>query len=337
MPAGAGFGVNRPFLTGTGRRMSSVETISRQWDILQRIPQLPKRATVAEIHDGLPESDYTVSRRTVQRDLEHLTRKFPISCEKVGRTHYWFWMKDARQVLLPHMSGSMAATLLMARDYLKPVLPAGVLGELDPFFAHASDVLEDTPLKGWNSKVRILDRGPMLIPPKVNPDVRDVVYQALLDECQIKAGYKARGKDKHKEYTLNPLGLVVKGGVFYLLVMFDGHDNVRQLALHRMNNAALLDGKVQKPKGYSLKGYIEDEAGFSYPLSPEKIKLEAVFEASAAYHLTEVKLAPDQTVEFRKDDTMLVKATVADSDELRWWLRGFGDDVVVKKPKGLLG
>jgi len=71
-------------------------------------------------------------------------------------------------------------------------------------------------------------------------------------------------------------------------------------------------------------------------LSPEKIKLEALFVADAAYHLTEVKLSPDQTVEFKKDGRMLVTATVADSDELRWWLRGFGDDVEVRKPKGLL-
>ncbi|MDP7271567.1 MAG: WYL domain-containing protein, partial [Gammaproteobacteria bacterium] len=293
--------------------MSSAETISRQWDILQRIPQLPQRATVADIHERLPASEYTVSRRTVQRDLEHLSNKFPINSEPDGRTNHWFWMKGARQVLIPHMSGSMAATMLLVRDYLKPVLPTAVLGELNPFFAHATEVLDNTPLKGWNRKVRILDRGPMLIPPKVNNEVRNVVYQALLENRQIKAGYKARGKDKHKEYTLNPLGMVLKGGVFYLVARFDGHDNARQLALHRMNKAELLSEGAVAPKGFTLKGYIEDEAGFSYPLSPEKIKLDLLFDADAGFSLTEPKLAPDPVTKIRKDGRIQVKATVADT------------------------
>ncbi len=315
--------------------MSSAETVTRQWDILQRIPRLPRRIAVREVFDSLPTTDYQVTLRTVQRDLVSLSRKFPMTCDEEGRTQHWYWMKDADQVLLPHMTGSMAATLLLARDYLKPVLPAAVLGELNPFFAHASEVLDDTPLKGWNSKVRILDRGPMLIPPKVDANVRDVVYQALLEGRQIKAGYKARNKDKYKEYTLNPLGMVVKGGVFYLVVAFDGHDNIRQVALHRMNKAELLADKVKKPKGYSLKSYIEDEAGFSYPLSPEKIKLELLFDADAGFHLTETKLAADQVTKVRKDGRIQVNATVADTDELRWWLRGFGGEVEVRKPASL--
>jgi predicted DNA-binding transcriptional regulator YafY len=315
--------------------MSSAETISRQWDILQRIPRMPRRITARELHEHLPATDYSVSLRTIQRDLISLSRKFTITCDEQGRTQYWHWMKDSDQVLLPHMTGSMAATLLLARDYLKPVLPANVLSELNPFFDHAAEALENTPLKGWNTKVRILDRGPMLIPPKVPADVREVAYQGLLENRQIKVGYKARGKDKHKEYTLNPLGMVVKGGVFYLLVVFDGHDNVRQVALHRMNKAEVLNEEVQKPKGFTLKKYIEDDAGFSYPLSPDKIKLEALFDYSAGLHMLESKLSADHTAEVMKDGRVRVRATVADSDELRWWLRGFGDEVEVKKPVSL--
>jgi predicted DNA-binding transcriptional regulator YafY len=262
----------------------------------------------------LPRSEYTVDRRTIQRDLVALTAKFPITCDEEGRTHYWHWMKDADQILYPHMSNSMAATMLLARDYLKPVLPAGVLGELNPFFDHAAEVLDGSPLKGWNSKVRILDRGPMLIPPKVNPAVREVAYEALLEGKKIKCGYKGRGKDKHKEYVLNPLGMVVKGGVFYLVVMFAGHDNVRQVALHRMNKAEVLSEKVQNTKGFSLKSYIEDDAGFSYPLSPDKIKLEAVFDRDAGLHMLESKLSADHVAEVMKDGRVRVKATVADSD-----------------------
>jgi predicted DNA-binding transcriptional regulator YafY len=315
--------------------VSSTETVCRQLDILQLIPRLPRMITAREIFDRLPDNDYTVSLRTVQRDLDALSCKFPISCDTQGRAQHWYWAKGAEQITLPHMSASMAATLQLARDYLRPVLPAGVLNELKPLFDHAAEVLDQTALKGWHKKVRIIDRGLTLIPPQVSAGVQDVVYQALLDNRQIAASYKARGRDAYKDYTLNPLGLVVKGGVFYLVVTFAGYTDLRQLALHRMNRAELLTSAVARPKGFSLQAYIEDDAGFSYPLSPDKIKLELVFQPGVAHHLTESKLSPDQTTDELPDGCLRLKATVADSDELRWWLKAFGDDVQVVKPASL--
>jgi predicted DNA-binding transcriptional regulator YafY len=311
--------------------MSSAETLRRQWGLLRRIPRYPRRISTSDLHASLS-NQIDVSLRTIQRDLQALSVEFPLNVENEGRKQFWFWTADAAQLEIPGMTGSMAATLLLAREYLQPILPASVLNDLNPFFNRAKEVLEPTKLSHWNKKVRILERGPMLIAPRVNSEVLDVVHQGLLQEKQIRGRYKGRNKDKHKEYVLNPLGMVVKGGVFYLVVVFDGHEDIRQLALHRMNKAELLDEDVVVPKGYSLKHYVEDDEGFSYPLSPEKIRLELLFDADAAFHLTETKLSPDQTVEFTKDGRMWVKATVADSDELRWWIRGYGNDVEVRKP-----
>ena len=312
--------------------MSSTETVCRLLDILQLIPRLPRMITAREIFERLPGNDYTVSLRTVQRDLDALSCKFPINCDTHGRTQHWYWAKGAEQITLPHMSASMAATLQLARDYLRPVLPAGVLSELKPLFDHAAEVLDQTALKGWHKKVRIIDRGLTLIPPQVSAGVQEVVYQALLDNLQITASYKARGRETHKDYTLNPLGLVVKGGVFYLVVTFAGYTDLRQLALHRMNRAELLTSAAERPKGFSLQAYIEDDAGFSYPLSPDKIKLELLFQPGVAHHLTEAKLSSDQFTEELQDGRLRLTATVADSDELRWWLKAFGDNVQVVKP-----
>jgi len=314
--------------------MSSAETLRRQWGLLKRIPRLPRRISASDLHQSLS-IQIDVSLRTIQRDLQALSVEFPLNCDQEGRKQYWYWTADAAQLEIPGMTGSMAATLLLAREYLQPILPANVLNDLNPFFNRAKEVLEPTKLNNWGKKVRILERGPMLIAPKVNSAVLDIVHQGLLQDRRLDVAYKARNKDKYKDYTLNPLGMVVKGGVFYLVATFDGYEDIRQLALHRMNRAELLDEKVVVPKGYSLKHYVEDDEGFSYPLSPEKIKLELLFDAKAAFHLTETRLAPDQVVEYKKDGRMLVKATVADSDELRWWLRGYGADVEVKKPRKL--
>ena len=316
--------------------MSSAETVSRQWDILKKIPQYPNRITARDIFEQLPSVEYEVSLRTVQRDLENLSRKFPITCDLEGRTHYWCWIKGARQLEIPRMTGSMAATLLLARDYLDSLLPGAILGELRPYFDRAEEVLSGTRLKGWNKKVRILERGPMLMPPKISDRVRDVVYQALLDGRCLKARYQARAREEVWSYVLSPLGLVARSGQFYLIATVGNYEDARHFALHRMSRAELLDDSVKVPKSFKMKSYIEDEQSFAYPLTPNKIKLEVLFDKDVAFHLSESKLSTDQTIEDLQDGWVLVKATVADTEELRWWLQGFGEMVDVIHPSGLI-
>ena len=61
--------------------------------------------------------------------------------------------------------------------------------------------------------------------------------------------------------------------------------------------------------------------------------MEALFDA--AYHLRETKLSEDQVLEDQPDGRVLVKATVQDTGELRWWLRGFGEGVEALAPESL--
>ena len=316
--------------------MSSIETISRQWDILKRIPRHPHSLSTRQIFERLPSVEYDVSLRTVQRDLDSLSRKFPITCNLRGRTHYWSWMKEAPQLEIPRMSGSIATTMLLARDYLKPLLPRAALSELKIYFDHAEEVLKDTRLKGWPRKVRVLERGPDLTPPKIREAVREVVYQALLEGLQIRVRYRARVRQQTWSHVLNPLGLVIRAGVFYLVATVADYNDPRHFALHRMERAEMLDAPAVSPRGFSLDDHIDHKNSFAYPLSPRVIGLELLVHKDVAFHLNESKLSDDQTIKSCKDGRFRVTASVANTEQLRWWLRGFGDSVEVVRPAELI-
>lgn len=53
------------------------------------------------------------------------------------------------------------------------------------------------------------------------------------------------------------------------------------------------------------------------------MRVEALFDASAAYYLRETKLSEDRTMKERPDGRVLVKATARDTGALRLWLLGF--------------
>ena len=53
---------------------------------------------------------------------------------------------------------------------------------------------------------------------------------------------------------------------------------------------------------------------------------------AAAAHLLESPLAQDQTVEYEHCGWVVLQGTVPDTQQLLWWLLGFGDQVEVLEP-----
>ena len=273
--------------------------------------------------------------RSIQRDLEKLSMLFPITCELRGRTNHWFWLDKSAITQIPAMNEYTALAFKLAGEYLRPIMPPSVLRLLKPYLNHATNILQQTKHGKWTEKTRIIGHAPELIAPTVNPKVQDIVYESLLEDRQFEVDYKGREQAEEKRRVLNPLGIVLKNGIIYLVATSLGYQDPRHYALHRMRHARLLETRSNPITGFDLAHHIDEEKGFSYPVSGGDIKLRALFSAGAAIHLTESRLSGDQKIVRKKDGRMLVEATVADTSELRWWLLGFGSYVEILAPCAL--
>jgi predicted DNA-binding transcriptional regulator YafY len=129
------------------------------------------------------------------------------------------------------------------------------------------------------------------------------------------------------------LGLVARGNLLYLVCTLWDYSDIRQLALHRVVTANHTDKTVTKPDDFELDQYIE-QGEFQYPVGP-MIQLKAKFDRTAAAHLYETPLSEDQTIEDFDADHVIVTATVRDTAQLKWWLRGFGG--LVEVPADFIG
>ena len=121
--------------------------------------------------------------------------------------------------------------------------------------------------------MRVLARGQSLIPPKINPKVQEVVYEALLEDKKLEFRYRPKGEREPKDYELNSLGIVIRDGVVYLIGTCWEYTDVRQFALHRVQEATLLDKPSSKLKRFDLDGYIA-EGAFGYPVSEKRSACE---------------------------------------------------------------
>ena len=235
------------------------------------------------------------------------------------------------------MNNNIALTFQLANNFLKEIFPPSVLNYLNPYFECADNtlgIISDSDYSHWHDKVRILPRAQKLIPAKIEEDVVAVVYQGLFEGKKIRARYKPRYGDE-AEYDLNPLGLVFRESVIYLVATMWDYVDPRHLALHRFRHSELLEEDAATPEDFNLDKYLA-EGSFEYgEKENEKIKLKALFFDWSGHHLLETPLSEDQKAVELEDGTLQIEATTNNSAQIRWWLLGFGDNVEVLEPVDL--
>jgi predicted DNA-binding transcriptional regulator YafY len=314
-------------------------TFPRLYALLQCIPRTGKVGT-SELVRRLQARGFKAYPRMVQRDLQLLAGYRLVDCDGQN-THYgWRWPAGAQNLPLAGMTAPQALSFHLVESYLRDLMPAPVLKDLRPWFEEARRTLADLSRAGvhgrWPERIRVHQPDMPLVPPKVSRAVHDAVTEALLLGRQLRVTYRNRGRGKDWTHPVHPLGLVQHGRVHYLVARFYDYDDLRLLALHRMPKAELLEDDAAAPAGFSLDAWLESGAmGFGGSGRRMRVRLE--FSGGAGNHLLESPLAADQKSVEHGDGRVTVSANVQDTERLRWWLLGFGENVKVLAPKALRG
>ncbi len=307
--------------------------LARQITMLGLIPRLPGKVSTSQLKERLGSSGFEVDLRSVQRDLQKL--QIPMSLVRdAAKPAGWSYAKAARPLVLPVLDAPSALTLNMIEQHLAPLLPRGLLKVWQPQFDEARRTLDRGKLGKWRQRVAMLPSGPTRLPVSIPEEVVEVVYNALLDGLQFEADYRAIGA-KPERYIFNPLGLVYREGVTYLVATREGSNHIPLFALHRMKNPLRSERPSHEPEGFDLRQYIESERQFDWPVG-RNIKLKLRLGPGVQPFFEERPLSHDQQVKRTKDKHGAhLAATVQDTLALRWWLMSFGSSVEVLAPKAV--
>lgn len=318
------------------RQNGETDKFQRYLAMLEMIPRAPQHTTTPELADRLRSRGFEVTLRTVQRDLERLSSQFGLFCDETVRLKKWAWLKTADVLDIPRLSLHAALTFKLVEQHLAATLPPATLAFLQPYFDAAGRALtQDSAISfaDWANRVRIIDRGPVLLAPAVADQIHDLVYLALLENRTLQLEYLRLGGTDVRAYTVHPQALAVRQGVIYLVCVFDGHDNLRQLALHRIQSAKLGDKTAQRRADFDMDQYIaQGEFGTR---KGQMIPLHCRFRARNGEHLRETPLSADQTIEDDGEDYFILRATVPWTAELNRWLLGWGPTMQVLGPPAL--
>lgn len=312
------------------------DTLLRSLQMLQLIPRFPRKIETTMIRDSLEQYGFNVSARTIQRDLIKMSSIFPLVSDERNKPYGWSWKGDD-SIGFPAIDTPTALACVMAERFLSDLIPVSALKKLEPNFKQARNILKELKNSGlgkWENKIRITPRGHQLLTAQIKSGILDVVYESLLVGRRFEAKYQPRQVTESLKYEVSPMAIVHRKNVSYLVCTLWDYIDIKQLAIHRFQAARPLDRNVIIPKGFDIDEYIKS-GEFSYPDSNKEIKLKLSFEKMVGKHLYETPLSKEQSITETVDGRLMVKATVLDTEELRWWILGFGGYVEVVSPTKL--
>jgi predicted DNA-binding transcriptional regulator YafY len=225
--------------------------------------------------------EFEVSERTILRDIDQLSAAgVPVYAER-GRSG-GFQLMDGYRTKLTGMTPSEAEALFLAG---LPG-PAAQLGLSDLLQAARLKLLAALPAGVAPSAERIaqrfhLDPEGWFRAPEPLPALK-VVAEALWSGRQLSLVYRPAGEDPRAR-RLSPLGLVLKGGVWYLVAL--AGRTIRTYRVANVEDATVLDTEAERPAGFDLPahwaqasrayelGYYRGEA--QVRLSPRGLRLLA--------------------------------------------------------------
>lgn len=211
--------------------------------------QVHRRMTARELASRLE-----VSERTIHRDMEALSAAgFPVFAERgIGggwmlvegyRTNLTGLKKDEIQALFLTKPLRLLADLGLdkASDAAMLKLSAALPSAYRDSAEHARQRIH-IDITGWNRG----DEPVRLFP---------VLQQAVWQERKLKFTYERGGGCDPVERLADPLGLVAKGSVWYLVGVVEG--DIRSYRVSRVLSAELTGEPCVRPKGFDLAEYWE--------------------------------------------------------------------------------
>jgi predicted DNA-binding transcriptional regulator YafY len=298
--------------------------------MLSMIPVEPKDVGTTALRSLLESQGYVVNARTIQRDLNLLSTKFPLDAKPGLRNEMrWFFRKGSPSHW-PAMSADTALAIRLSEGVLGRILPQQVLSGFDAVMQQARYTLEVQDKLGgrkvWANSVRMVPKGFAVKPPDIAPDIMSSVYEAISRQRQLSI------VKNDKQSVINPLGIVMRGLVVYLVCSYEKYGDIRLTALHRLSKADVLTSKRVIPEGFDLDEVLKDGL-MHWRLDPGKNKqFEIRVDQDIARYLNENRIHDDQTIKQTKSNDYLVCFTTEDTLELRQWLLGFGSSITVVRP-----
>ncbi len=266
-------------------------------------------------------------KRMIYRDMQEFER-LKIWIDRSEATKKY----SLRDEYLPKLSAESAAavyvSMLLYRDTL-----------MDQATLCAKEQLEKAFFKKFPERSKLLNEriyviGDTLANPKAFGDILGKLVRAVAESLRIKINY-INNEGEKSERLLEPLGLICKRNVWYLVAFDLGYNEYRTFRVDQMLHLTLRESETfAYPSDFSLPEYIGCSWGVFNNDAVETVRLK--FSPKVAHRVKNLHYHPSQKIaEECADGSVILEFQVCGLVEMQNWIIQWGTEVEVLEPLAL--
>jgi predicted DNA-binding transcriptional regulator YafY len=309
--------------------MARGDQLARQWKIIQTLISSRMGKSAADIAREL-----NCHPRTVYRDLDALqSAGFPMYTERVDGKSLWSLLDTVRR----HFPIPFTLTELMAlhfsRDVLKVLEGTVIYDSLESLFQKVRTTLPPESKKYLEQISKSLVTRPR--PYKQYEKFKEIIHQvneAVIQRKVIDIVYYTMSRRRMTKRKVAPYQVWFYDGSFYLIGLCSLVNEIRIFSLDRIKMLHTTDETFDIPSDFDIDALMDKSFGvFQGP----SVMVKIWFDKEIAGYIREKVWHSSQRIQKQKDGSIIFKAEVSGSDEVKFWVMSWGAKALVLEPESL--
>jgi len=303
--------------------------LGRQWRIIQTLITSKTGKSAADLADELE-----CNPRTVYRDLEALqVAGFPIYTDRIDGRNLWSLLDTVKHQMPVPFSLTELMALYFSRDMLKVFRDTVFYDALESLFKKVKTTLPP-------GSTRYLDQVEQTLHVGIKPykdygrfkEILNLAQDAAVNRKTVEMVYHTMSRKKETRRRVDPYKLWFFNGTFYLIGHCHVREEVRVFALDRVKMMSVTKDHFEPPEDFSLDDFLRPSFGV---FQGELVKVKVWFSPDVAGYIREKVWHESQVIKSLKDGSLTFEAEVAGTEEVKFWVMGWGAQARVLEPESL--
>jgi proteasome accessory factor B len=302
--------------------------LTRQWRLVHLLAGRLGR-TLTQLSEELG-----VAKRTVQRDIEVLTEAgFPVTSDMRNGTVFWHFMEGFHAEAPIALTLTEQMALYFSKGLFRPLKGSPIYESLESAIQKIGSQLPAQSfkfLRGLDQGISVSSFG--LKDYSRSKEVIDALTRAVFNKFTVRILHRAPYREKAIEREVDPYKLWYVNNGLYLVGHDHREDALRTFAVERIQSAKLTNRRFEIPPDFNFEEFQKTAFNVIWG-EPQEVKIR--FSPSQAPYIRERTWHPSQQIETESDGSIILALYVADQDEVKRWLIGFGAEAQVLEPDEL--
>ncbi len=277
-------------------------------------------------------TELDVSRKTIQRDIDHMRDRLGLPLEYDRATHSYVYTAPVEASPTVQMSEGDAFALFVAERALEPLRGTPLFDRLQSTFetltSNLQGSVELTPEDHGAVSFAQFGEG------RTNAVAFDRLQKAQNEQREVSFAYKKPGARRAETRQVRPYHLTHRDNLWYLVGHDLARDDIRTFALPRMSDVELTKKKFERPADFSPETFFADALGVVAGRG-EAYDIHIRFSANVAERIEERVWHDSQQTKRRRNGGVDLRLRLGSLVEIERWVLGWGAEAEVLSPPEL--